>query len=111
MTPLQMLFILLVAAVPVASADATPPTPVCRSPTVVDAMAQALHVNPAYARIDPARIAESPTPDPLVVRCDVCVNILFYDTAWFGDVPVLGCEPHAFQVRALPRGFVVQGWW
>lgn len=111
MTPLLMLIVLLVAAMPVTPADAAPPAPVCRLPTVVDAMARALHVNPSYTRIDPAGIGESPTPDPRVVRCNVCINVLFYDTAWFGDVPILRCEPHAFQVRALRHGYVVQGWW
>jgi hypothetical protein len=99
---------LLALAAPFAAAQATPPGPTCRLPAVVDVAAQALRLNPRYAHIDPARIRESPTPDPRVVRCDLCLTILHYDTARFGDTPAAYCQARGYSVRAVRNGFVVQ---
>lgn len=68
-----------------------------------------LRSSPSYTRIDPALIQEVPTPDPLVVQCDVCVEILLYDTARLGELPLLRCEWPGFLVRASRHGFMVQG--
>ena len=90
-----------------APARATAPVPVCRLPAVVEVMLQELRIDPNYTLIDPRLIAEVPTPDPLVVRCDVCLGITLYDTRRFGDSPVARCEVRIFSVRALRKGFVV----
>lgn len=101
------LLILAVIATPFARAHATAPAPVCRLPAVIDVMARELRSNPYYTRIGPELIGESPTADPKVVRCDVCLNIILYDTGRFGDVPVARCEARIFTVRAVSNGFVV----
>jgi hypothetical protein len=88
-------------------AGATPPPPICRVATVVDRMAALLDRNPYYTRLDPRLIVESPTADPRVVRCAVCVAIVLYDIGRLGDYPTARCEARAFTVRALRHGFVV----
>jgi hypothetical protein len=95
-------------AAPFAAAQATPPGPICRLPSVVDVAAQALRLNPRYAHIEPKRIRESPTPDPRVVRCDLCLTILHYDTSRFGETPAAYCEARGYVVRAVRNGFVVE---
>jgi hypothetical protein len=100
---------LLAMAAPVAATQAAaPPGPTCRLPAVVDVAAQALRLNPRYAHIEPQRIRESPTADPRVVRCDLCLTILHYDTDRFGETPAAHCEARGYSVRAVRNGFVVQ---
>jgi hypothetical protein len=95
-------------AAPCAAAQATPPGPICRLPAVVDVATRALRLNPRYAHIEPRRIRETPTPDPRVVRCDLCLTVLHYDTNRFGDTPAVHCEARGYVVRAVRNGFVVQ---
>jgi hypothetical protein len=104
LTALAMITILL----PLAQAHATLPAPVCRLPTVVDVMARTLRLNPHYTRLNPRLISETPTLDPTLVQCDVCVNVIMYDAVRFGAWPVARCEPRTFTVQALRNGFVVR---
>jgi hypothetical protein len=101
---IMLVMTIAAAALPV---QAAAPTPICRLPTVMDRMAAELHRNPYYSRLDPALIVEMPTADPRVVRCALCLNIIVFDTGRLGDGPVARCEARAFNVRALPNGFVV----
>lgn len=105
----SLMLVLLLSVAPVALAQAALPAPACRLPTVIKAMALDLRSSPSSPRIDPALIQEAPTPDPLVVHCDVCVEILLYDTARLGELPLLRCEWRSFLVRASRHGVVVQG--
>ena len=90
-----------------ARAGEAAPGPVCHLPAVLDVMTESLRLNRHYARIDPRSISETPTVDPRVVRCDVCVNFLLYDTVHLGEVPAARCEGQVFAVRILRNGYVV----
>jgi hypothetical protein len=105
---LMVLAAFLAMVAPIASARAGAPGPTCRLPAVVDVAAQALRLNPRYAHIEPRHIRESPTADPRVVRCDLCLTILHYDTARFGETPATYCQEWRYAVRAVRSGFVVQ---
>jgi hypothetical protein len=87
---------------------AASPAPTCRLPSVVAVVAQDLRLDPRYARIDPRSITEAPGAEPRIVRCSVCVEVLYYDMPRFGEAQVVRCEPHSFAVRAVRGGYVVQ---
>ena len=77
---------------------------VCREPSVVDEMTREIRDHSYYSEVDPKLITESPTADPALVRCQVCVQSAPYDMTWFGDRPVARCLPHDFEVRIVPAG-------
>lgn len=104
----SLLLAMLAAAMPMGGpARAGAPTPICKLPGVIERMTAELGGNPYYTRLDPRLILETPLPDPRLVRCTVCADILLYDTARFGDAPLGRCEPRSFTVRALRNGFVL----
>src|SRR3954467_1408046 len=72
------------------------PGPVCRSPNVVRVMARELDDRAAYSVLEPSLIAQTPSQDPRIVRCDLCLPITWYDTPRFGDLMLVTCEPHTF---------------
>ena len=106
---IRALALLGVAAIlmPFVPSRAGVPGPMCQVPSVVALIEQELPTNSYYTRLDPRLISESPTPDPNLVRCYVCVTIFAYDTSRFDGVPVARCEGRLFTVRAVPHGFVV----
>jgi hypothetical protein len=81
---------------------------VCRVPTVVDEMTREIRDHNYYSRFDPAFVTESPTADPNIVRCHVCVLSALYDTRRFRNQPIRPCLPHGFEVLILSGGFVVR---
>jgi hypothetical protein len=107
-TPALAAVLATVLAATMARAEGRPPEPVCRLPTVVNVMAQELHGHWYYARIDPALIQETPTPDGELIHCGVCVKIDMYDMGRYGDRPVGRCALHMFSVQAVRNGFVVR---
>ncbi|WP_428487838.1 hypothetical protein [Rhodopila sp.] len=80
---------------------------VCRQGSVVDEMNREIRDGNYYDRIDPKLVTETPTADPNVVRCQVCVQSAPYNTTRFGDQPIRQCVPHGFDIQILPSGFVV----
>jgi hypothetical protein len=82
--------------------------PVCRQPSVVDEMTREVVDRNYYARVNPRLVTETPTPDPAVVRCQVCVQSAPYGTTRFGDQPIRQCLAHGFEVQILHDGFVVR---
>lgn len=82
--------------------------PVCRQPSVVDEMAREIHDQDYYSSVNSKLVTETPTPDPEVVRCQVCVLLAPYDTTRFDDRPIGRCQEHGFEVRILHGGFVVR---
>ena|ERR1700733_1417297 len=82
--------------------------PVCRVATVLDVMSLELQKREIYIRIDPDLVWQEPTAHRTVVRCGVCALIATYEMPRFGERPRRTCEQHAFDVRALPYGFVVE---
>lgn len=84
------------------------PVPTCRLQSVVDIVAQHLHLDRRYAWIEPLSIAETPSADPRLVHCSLCVTALHYDMPRLGEVPAMRCEPRSFAVRAVRNGYVVQ---
>jgi hypothetical protein len=82
--------------------------PVCREPSVVDEIQREVRMRDYYTHIDPRLVTETPSGDPLVVRCQVCVQAAPYDTTRFGDHPIEQCVPRGFEVRILTSGFVVR---
>ncbi len=81
--------------------------PACREPSVIDEITREVRQRNYYSRISPRLVTETPTTDPRVVRCQVCVEQAPYTPTQFGDRPVRQCVPHDFAVRILPNGFVV----
>jgi hypothetical protein len=92
----------------VASAAVLDRGPVCRLPSVVDEMTREVRDHDYYSEIDPRLVTETLTPDPNVVRCQVCVQSAPYDTTRAGDRPIRQCLEHGFEVRILQSGFVVR---
>jgi len=82
--------------------------PVCRQQSVVDEITREVRDRGYYRQVDPDLVTEAPTPDPTVVRCQVCVQSAPYDMTRFGDQPIPRCLEHRFEVRILHSGFVVQ---
>ena len=82
--------------------------PVCRQASVVDEITREVRAADYYADIDPTLVTERPMTDPLMVRCDVCVQSAPYDTTRFGDRPIAQCVARGFEVRIVPLGFVVR---
>ncbi len=81
--------------------------PACREPSVIDEITREVRERNYYSRISPRLVTETPTADPRVVRCQVCVEQAPYTPTRSGDRPVRQCVPHDFAVRILPNGFVV----
>jgi hypothetical protein len=81
--------------------------PVCREPSVVDEMTREVRDHDYYSKVNPSLVTETPTADPNLVLCQVCVQSAPYDTLRFGDQPIRRCLAHAFEVHILPHGFVV----
>lgn len=100
--------IILVSLATGVPAMATERGPVCRQPSVVDEMTRAVRDHNYYAKVDPGLVTETPTTDPGVVRCQLCVEIAPYNMTRFGDQPIRQCLPHGFEVRILRDGFVVR---
>jgi hypothetical protein len=102
----------LVAGVTIASltgpARAGERGPVCREPSVVDEMTREVRSQNYYSIVRPGLVTETPTADPTVVHCQVCVQSAPYDTIRFGDQPIRQCVPHPFEVKILQSGFVVR---
>ena len=84
------------------------PDPVCRQPSVIDEMTREVRDNDYYSEVDPRLVTETPTPDPAVVACQVCVLAAPFNTTRFGEQPVRQCVEHGFEVRILRGGFVVR---
>lgn len=82
--------------------------PVCRQPSVVDEMTREIRDQDYYSSVNRALITETPTTDPNVVQCQVCVQVAPYNTSRFGDQPIRQCKPHGFEVRILHSEFVVR---
>ena len=82
--------------------------PVCREPSVVDEMTREVRDHNYYSRVDPKLVTETPTPDPNLVRCQVCVQFAPYNTTRFGEQPVGRCVEHGFEIQILRSGFVVR---
>src|ERR1700743_2990111 len=80
----------------------------CREPSVVDEMTREIRDHSYYSEVDPKLITESPTADPALVRCQVCVQSAPYDMTRFGDRPVGRCLEHGFEIQILPGGFLVR---
>ncbi len=108
MVRMAMAFMAMLMLVPGASAWAREPQPICRLPTVLDVISLELHKREIYIRIDPNLVWQEPTADRTVVRCGVCALVATYAMPSFGERPLLTCEQHAFDVHAMPNGFVVQ---
>ena|SRR5437763_1096892 len=108
MTRLVASLLALAVGMHMTEVAARPPGPICRLPTVVDAMARELGARVTHARRYPTIIDEAPTPDGRVVRCGVCLTVVFYDTARYGEQPLARCEAHDFSVEAVRNGFVVR---
>jgi hypothetical protein len=81
--------------------------PVCREPSVVDEITREVRARNYYGSVDPKLVTEQPTVDPLVVRCEVCVQSAPYNTTRFGDRPIAQCQASNFDVQILPSGYVV----
>ena len=92
------------SAVPVVALERGP---VCREPTVIEEMAREVRSRSYYSVVDHTLVTEQPTADPLVVRCQVCVQLAPFDTLRFANHPIEQCLPHGFDVQILPTGFVV----
>lgn len=82
--------------------------PVCRQPSVVDEMAREVRDHDYYSEVDPRLITETPTPNPAVVACQLCVLSAPFNATRFGEQPVRQCVEHGFEVRILRNGFVVR---
>jgi hypothetical protein len=89
-------------------ADAGERGPVCRETSVVDEMTRQVRDHNYYGKVDPKLVTETPTGNPNLVRCQVCVQSAPYYTARFGDQPIRQCLAHGFEVRILRSGFVVR---
>jgi hypothetical protein len=108
MRKVALLFMGALMLAPGAFAWAGQPQPVCRVSEVLDVISLELHKREIYIRIDPDLVWQQPTADRTVVRCGVCALVATYDMPSFGERPLRTCEQHAFDVRALPNGFIVQ---
>jgi hypothetical protein len=82
--------------------------PVCRETSVVDEMTREVRDQNYYGNVDPKLVTETPTGNPNVVLCQVCVQSAPYDTTRFGDQTIRQCLAHGFEVRILRSGFVVR---
>jgi hypothetical protein len=82
--------------------------PVCRQPSVVDEMTREVRDRNYYSEIEPGLVTETPTTDPALVRCQVCVQSAPYNMDRFGDRPIGQCLLHEFEVHILSGGFVVR---
>ena len=102
-----LLSMVLAAASPL-KAHADDRGPVCREPSVVDEITREVIARNYYASVDPDLVTEQWTPDPLVVRCQVCVQSAPYNDLRIGDRIVPLCRPHDFEIQIHPRGFVVR---
>jgi hypothetical protein len=100
--------VMLVSFSPATPAIAGERGPVCRQPSVVDEMTREVTDRNYYARVDAWLVTETPTPDPAVVLCQVCVQSAPYDTTRFGDQPIRQCLAHGFEVRIMQGGFIVR---
>jgi hypothetical protein len=101
-------FVMLMSFVTAAPADAGERGPVCRETSVVDEMTREVRDHNYYGNVDPRLVTETPTVNPNVVRCQVCVQSAPYDTTRFGDQPIRQCLAHGFEVLILRSGFVVR---
>jgi hypothetical protein len=81
--------------------------PVCRQPSVVDEMTREVRDHDYYSKVDRTLVTETPTADPNVVRCQVCVLSAPYNTPRFGEQPIRQCLAHGFEIQILRDGFVV----
>lgn len=81
---------------------------VCREPSVVDEMTREIRDYDYYSEINPKLVTETPTADPNVVRCQVCVQSAPYSMTRFGDQPIRQCLAHGFEIQILRGGFVVR---
>jgi hypothetical protein len=103
----------LVIAVMLVSSGVTAPAiaggrgPVCREPSVVDEMSREIRDQDYYTYVNPELVTETPTADPGVVRCQVCVQFAPYDATRPGDGRIRQCLAHGFEIRILHGGFVV----
>jgi len=108
MVRMAMAFTAMLMLAPRGSPWAGEPQPICRVSTVLDVISLELHKREIYIRIDPNLVWQEPTVDRTVVRCGVCALVATYAMPSFGERPLLTCEQHAFDVHALPNGFVVE---
>jgi hypothetical protein len=99
---------LLVPAFGGGAASAAERGPVCRETSVVDEMTREVAAQNYYATVDPRLVTEQSTADPLVVRCQVCVQSASYNTTRFVNRPIEQCLAHGFEVHILTNGFIVQ---
>ena len=102
------LVLLLLSLCAAAPAFAGERGPACREPSVVDEITRQVKARNYYDRVDPRLVTEQPTADPQIVRCQVCVLSAPYDTTRLDDHPIEQCVADNFEVRMLPRGFVVR---
>jgi len=89
-------------------AMAQPQHSICRETAVVAEMTREIRARNYYIKVDPALITEQPTSDPLIVRCQVCVEAAPYNMTQYGEAAIPRCQPRGFEVRALRLGFVVR---
>jgi G3E family GTPase len=87
---------------------AAEPGPVCREPSVVDEMTREIRSQIYYSVVDPKLVTEHDTSNPLIVRCQVCVQSVSYGFLRFDDKPLPRCLAHEFEVRIVTSGFVVR---
>ena len=99
--------VMLVSCAAAGPASAGERGPVCRQPSVVDEMTREVRDHNYYGEVDPKLVTETPTADPNVVRCQVCVRSAPYNTTRFGDQPIRQCVEHGFEIQILRNGFVV----
>lgn len=97
--------VLLLSAAPAIAAERGP---VCRQSSVVNEMTREVRDQNYYSHVDPDLVTETPTSDPNMVRCQVCVQTAPYNTTRFGDQPIKQCVAHGFEVLILRKGFVVR---
>ena len=102
------LALLLLSIGAAAPAFATERGPACREHSVVDEITRQVKARNYYGRVDPRLVTEQPTADRQVVRCQVCVLSAPYDTTRLDDHSIEQCVADNFEVRILPRGFVVR---
>ncbi len=91
-------------------AHATAPErePICREPSVLEAMERDVRVRNFYARIDQDDVTEIPGDNQNSVRCGVCVLTLSYDARRLQIQPTRWCVYREFVVQALRHGFIVR---
>ena len=107
MARLIALSLLVIPFVSGGAVRAGEPQSICRNPSVLTFIGLELQKRDHYARVVPCLVEEFPTAAQDIVQCGIAVRSVTYNAALRPDVPFGRCENHAFRVRALPNGFVV----